>query len=277
MKNKKLLASVVLVSVLFVGLGSVFADGYNTPTSHSTQFQVYNAGTSSYDGYDIDTVDSHYGLFASSGYDNHPVSLTIGDGLTVDGTTIKLNGPFSVGLIDGLGTRLVNLENGATADETTIASHTSSIGTHTAQISTLNSSVGSISMGEDALYSRMNNVDSWFIATSTSHQASATNPGLMSKTDKSKIDVISGKRQETYSGTTNGSGVYTVTFPTAFSVAPNIQAGITNGTDTQTSRITSISTTGFTILVRNRTDVIGLLPSYANVSGATVDVVVTEK
>lgn len=89
--------------------------------------------------------------------------------------------------------------------------------------------------------------------------------------------VSSGKRMETYSGTSNGSGVYTVTFGTAYSAAPNIQANLINGTDTQSTRITAISTTGFTVLVRNRTDVIGLLPSYANVSGASIDVLITEK
>lgn len=89
--------------------------------------------------------------------------------------------------------------------------------------------------------------------------------------------VTAGKRMETYSGTTNGSGNYTVTFGTAYSVAPNIQANIVGSTDTQTSRITNISTTGFTVLVRNRTDVVGLLPSYSNVSGASVDVLITEK
>lgn len=89
--------------------------------------------------------------------------------------------------------------------------------------------------------------------------------------------ATAGKRQETYSGTTDGSGNYTVTFGTAYSVAPNIQAQLINGTDTQTSRVTSITTTGFTVLIRNRTDVVGLLPSFSNVSGATVDVLITEK
>jgi len=85
------------------------------------------------------------------------------------------------------------------------------------------------------------------------------------------------KRQETFSGTTNASGIYTVTFGTAYSVAPNIQANIINATDTQNIRITSISTTGFTVLVRNRTDVIGLLPNYSNVNGALVDVLINQK
>lgn len=89
--------------------------------------------------------------------------------------------------------------------------------------------------------------------------------------------TITRKKQETYSGTTIAAGTYTVTFPVAYSVAPNIQANITNGTDTQNIRTTAISTTGFTVLVRNRVDVVGLLPSWANVSGATVDVLITEK
>lgn len=85
------------------------------------------------------------------------------------------------------------------------------------------------------------------------------------------------KRQETYSGTTDGSGNYTVTFGTSYSVAPNIQPSIIGGSDTQFYRITSITTIGFTVNIRNRTDVLGLLPSYSNVSGASVDVLITEK
>lgn len=89
--------------------------------------------------------------------------------------------------------------------------------------------------------------------------------------------TITKKKQETFSVTTTAAGTYTVTFGAAYSVAPNIQANIINGTDTQNIRITSINTTGFAVLVRNRTDVVGLLPSYSNVNGATVDVVITEK
>jgi len=85
------------------------------------------------------------------------------------------------------------------------------------------------------------------------------------------------KRQETYTGTTNGSGNYTVTYGTAYSVAPNVQFQINGGLVTQNALLTSSTTTGFTVNVKNRTDVVGLLPSYANVSGATVDVLVTEK
>lgn len=95
--------------------------------------------------------------------------------------------------------------------------------------------------------------------------------------------VTAGKRQELYSGTTNASGVYTVTFGTSFSAAPNIQACVTNQSVTnQGLRVTSISTTGFTINVfqRNSVNLLAtdlLLSSTVNVNGATVDVIVTEK
>lgn len=85
------------------------------------------------------------------------------------------------------------------------------------------------------------------------------------------------KRQETYSGTTNGSGVYTVTFNTSYSVTPNIQASWIGAADNQNLRITAASTTGFTVLARNRVDIVGLLPTWTNVSGATIDVLITEK
>ncbi len=85
------------------------------------------------------------------------------------------------------------------------------------------------------------------------------------------------KRQETYSGTTNASGNYVITFGTSYSVAPNIQANIIGGSNTNIIKIVSVSTTGVTVNVVNRTDTLGLLPSYSNVNGASVDIVITEK
>lgn len=85
------------------------------------------------------------------------------------------------------------------------------------------------------------------------------------------------KRQEAFSGTTNASGNYTITFSPAYSVAPNIQANIIGGTNTNLIKLGTPTTTGVTVNVVNRTDVIGLLPSYANVTGAAVDVLVTSK
>lgn len=87
------------------------------------------------------------------------------------------------------------------------------------------------------------------------------------------------KRVESYSGVTNASGVYTVTFPTAFSVAPNIQANPIGGSTEIFLKIVSVSTTGFTINVFQRANVLSLALSTATtpVSGANVDVLITEK
>lgn len=103
----------------------------------------------------------------------------------------------------------------------------------------------------------------------------ATSGSYNDLSNKPTIPTI--KRQETYSGSTNASGNYTVTFGTSYSVAPNIQANIIGGTNTNLIKISSITTTGFTVNVVTRVDVIGLLPTYNNVNGATVDVLVTEK
>lgn len=86
-----------------------------------------------------------------------------------------------------------------------------------------------------------------------------------------------------YSGTTNGSGAYTVTFAAPYAAAPAIAAVITNQSATnQYLRVSSISTTGFTINVYSRSTltVLGidlLSAAAANVSGATVDVYITER
>lgn len=94
--------------------------------------------------------------------------------------------------------------------------------------------------------------------------------------------ITGGKRVEPYSGTTNGSGVYTVTFGTAFSVAPNIQANLVGNSTNQYLRVASISTTGFTVNAysfntNTLLGIVSLINTTANLSGAAVDVVVTEK
>lgn len=88
--------------------------------------------------------------------------------------------------------------------------------------------------------------------------------------------VTAGKRQEAYSGTTNASGIYAVTFATAYSVAPNIQINPISGSNKET-QVTTVTTTGFSIYCQLRADVLGLVPSYSNVSGRSIDVLVTEK
>lgn len=128
----------------------------------------------------------------------------------------------------------------------------------------------------DARFKPISYTPTWTDITSKPSFATiATSGDYNDLSNKPTIPAI--KRQETYSGTTSGSGTYTVTFSTSYSVAPNIQANIVGGTNTNLIKITSISTTGFTVTVVNRVDVVGLLPSYSNVNGAAVDVLITEK
>lgn len=122
----------------------------------------------------------------------------------------------------------------------------------------------------------------WTQSNSTSPDYIQNKPTLATVATTGAYSDLSGKptsakKQEAFSGTTNSSGNYTVTFGTSYSVAPNIQGNIIGGSNTNIIKITSITTTGFTVNVVNRTDTLGLLPSYANVNGAAVDVIVTEK
>ncbi|MFT3679421.1 MAG: hypothetical protein QM791_04060 [Ferruginibacter sp.] len=99
--------------------------------------------------------------------------------------------------------------------------------------------------------------------------------------------MVAGKIKP-YSGTTNSSGNFTTTFATPYAVAPNIQAQVIGGTTETFVRITSISTTGFTINVFTR-GVVSSLPIVGSLvntllggvttplNGASVDVLITEK
>lgn len=78
-----------------------------------------------------------------------------------------------------------------------------------------------------------------------------------------------------YTGSTNGSGVYAVTYGSAYSTKPHLVFSIEGGTNKDTSVLTSTSTTGFSVIVERRSDVLGLLPTYAVVSGITVNATVT--
>lgn len=89
-------------------------------------------------------------------------------------------------------------------------------------------------------------------------------------------------RVETYLGTTDGSGNYTVTYGTAFSTVPDVQPQMQSGAFNQFIRITSSTTTGFTAQVaqRNSVNLLGidvLLATTAVVSGASVGVLVTAR
>lgn len=89
--------------------------------------------------------------------------------------------------------------------------------------------------------------------------------------------ITSYKRQETYRGTTNASGLYTVTYATSYSTVPTVVPSFITTDPRDVAMVTSSTTTGFTIQVQRRVDVVGLLPTYSNRSGVTVDVNVNEQ
>lgn len=140
------------------------------------------------------------------------------------------------------------------------------------------------------LYYTSSRFNTAFSAKSTSDLAEGSNEYFTTSRARASVSAGNGisynsstgvisfsKRKETYSGTTDSSGNYTVTFGTSYSVAPNIQANIIGGSNTNIIKITSITTTGFTVNVVNRTDALGLLPTYSNVNGANVDCLIHEK
>lgn len=104
----------------------------------------------------------------------------------------------------------------------------------------------------------------------------------------SKGRVISGKRMIAISGVTDATGNYTYTFPTAFSVPPNVQANIIGGNALQGVLISSITTTSVTIQAYTRSTVsslpivgtlTGLLVGAATnpLVGGNIDAIITEK
>lgn len=108
---------------------------------------------------------------------------------------------------------------------------------------------------------------------------SATSQSLTLSTNSLTIssgNTIVFKRQEKYNGSTDATGTYSVTFSTAYSSVPDIQANVINGNNKWT-QITNVSTTGFSVYIQLRSDALGLLPTYSNVSGATIRVLISEQ
>lgn len=91
------------------------------------------------------------------------------------------------------------------------------------------------------------------------------------------------KRQEKYSGLSNASGIYTVVFPTPFTVAPIVQPVMNNQDTTNVyMRLSDVSPTGFTINVYsiNTTSILGIITlgtAVTPLANVTMDVLVTEK
>lgn len=113
--------------------------------------------------------------------------------------------------------------------------------------------------------------------TSPDQTVSLTGANGITTSGTYPIFTISRKKQETFTGTTAGSGTYTVTYSVPYSVEPNVMISQRGGTPTNTLVLSSSSTTGFTVTANNRVEVLGLLPTYPTLNGAVVNVTVTEK
>jgi hypothetical protein len=89
------------------------------------------------------------------------------------------------------------------------------------------------------------------------------------------------KRIETYQGTTiatagSTQGTFSVVYPKPFLQIPNVQPSFVSTDPKESFTLTSSTTTGFTVKIQLRSDVIGLLPTYSNVVNRAVNVLVTE-
>jgi len=104
-------------------------------------------------------------------------------------------------------------------------------------------------------------------------------PAYNAATGVISIPATSTRRDTSYTGTTNGAGLFNITFPVAYAATPSIQANIIGGTDQYQCRVISISTTAFSVLVYQRVSVLTLALSIATtpVSGATVDVLIVRR
>lgn len=92
----------------------------------------------------------------------------------------------------------------------------------------------------------------------------------------SQVDV---DRIISYSGATNGSGLYSVVYPTPFAAgkAPTVIPSMVGAPNTHSVRVTASSETGFTVMVEARTVTtvlaVQVLSSAATpVSGQTVNI-----
>lgn len=72
-------------------------------------------------------------------------------------------------------------------------------------------------------------------------------------TNKPTIPTV--RRLETFNGTTDASGNFTVTYSTPYPAVPDVQPQLTAGTASQVVRITSNTVNGFTVNVTNRASV----------------------
>lgn len=200
-----------------------------------------------------------------------------GDGAKIEFPTIPTNNNQ---LINGSG-YLTSEVDGSVTNELELPNQTGQSGkflqTNGTSVSWVDTSNQNISLTGDITGSGATSI------STTLSNTGVTAGGYGYVTVDSKGRVLSGKRLEPYTGTTSGSGAYTVTYSTAYPTIPNVQPVIRNQTNVnQFALLTSSTTTGFTITTyqRNTTTLLAvevLLSSVSTVNGLTLDVIVTEK
>jgi hypothetical protein len=161
----------------------------------------------------------------------------------------------------------------------------------TAPVTSVNGSTGAVTLNAASVGAA---ADSHTHTASQISDSTTIGRSLLTATDQAAVKSIAGipdaqvnsdwsatsgvsqilNKPATYTGTTNGSGIYSVTYGSAYSSKPKVLFAVEGGTNKDTSLLTSTTTTGFSILVERRTDIAGLLPTYAAVSGITVNVYV---
>lgn len=82
----------------------------------------------------------------------------------------------------------------------------------------------------------------------------------------------SARRIDFYSGQTNGSGAYTVVYPTPFPAGkiPSVQPSLTNPSTGRRFRVSASTETGFTVIVEDPVSVVVLSVSVLGVGVTTV-------
>lgn len=113
-----------------------------------------------------------------------------------------------------------------------------------------------------------------YYTNSRARAAFSANMGISYNSGTGVFSLV--KRQEPYTGTTNASGIYSVTYSTAFSTQPIVVPSIVTSDPRDVAMVTASSTTGFTVQVQRRVDALGLLPTYQNRTGIRVDAFVIE-
>lgn len=230
---------------------------------------IYRGHDTMYIGYYVDTFDlSRIVRFVLPGTTSQYVR---GDGSFASFPTIPTN---TNQLTNGAG-----FITGYTESDPVFASHAA------------NGLTGTLISNWNTAYSWGDHATAGYLTSFTEVDGSTTNEielpsqsgnsGKYLTTNGSTASWVALNRQETYSGTTDANGQYTVTFGTAYSVAPNIQVQIVGGSANQVATCT-VSTTGFTVTVyqRNTVTLLGsevLLASTTVASGVDVDVLITEK